>query len=165
MSFKLGKTSPKQNTNRRWAGEEDGMLLCWARQPSGRRRTPPLQGPAELGPSAPDNGKEGMALGSASWVSASSPCPGNREAAGGEPGAFQKMIKGVGAEGSGSQAWGGAVQWGQRRRHLEGAPRGHSVLPTWSPWRRRRQESHLCSKLAAAAARALRGAPVESAAA
>lgn len=73
------------------------------------------------------------------------------------------MIKGVGAEGGGSRAWGGAVQWGQRRWHLKGAPRGHSVLLAWSPWRRR--QSHLRSRLAAAAARALRGAPVESAAA
>lgn len=73
------------------------------------------------------------------------------------------MIKGVGAEGGGSRAGDRDVQWGQQRRHLKGAPRGHSILPSWSPWRR--QRSHLCSKLAAAAARALRGAPGESAAA
>lgn len=43
------------------------------------------------------------------------------------------MIKGVGAEGGGSRARDRDVQWGQQRRHLKGAPRGHSILPSWSP--------------------------------
>lgn len=40
---------------------------------AGRSWTPPLHGPVELGLPAPDDSEEGMALGSASWVSARHP--------------------------------------------------------------------------------------------
>lgn len=75
-------------------------------------------------------GREGMALGSASWVAASSLHPDNQEAAGKETRSILKNDKRRRGVKVAAWAWGGAVQWGQRRRHIKGAvgPLGPSRL-------------------------------------
>lgn len=88
------KNVPKNKTQvGNGAGEEKRQPIACFRA---RKQTQPLPCPAEFRHPAPRQWGQGMASGSALWVSAVSLRLGNQEAAGKGPGAFLKTIKGVG---------------------------------------------------------------------
>lgn len=84
------KCPRKQNTNRKWGGWGEKAIACFCAGRSGgsgpRRQTQSLQCLAKFRCPAPgQRGEEGMALGSASRMSALSRHLGNQEGAGKEP--------------------------------------------------------------------------------
>lgn len=129
---------PKQNTNRKWGRWGEKAIACFRAGRGGqvRAQAADLASPVPGGVQASHSrqwGREWMALGSASWVAASSLHPDNQEAAGKETRSILKNDKRRWGVKAAAWAWGGAVQWGQRRRHLKGACGSTRSFPPGPP--------------------------------